>query len=109
LLYSNIIKRTYPVFGKFITDKGYRPDDLLTFYGMLNVLKGYLMKVTKKKSVDIDPYRILKTWQINHNFWNNVTISSELFNVKRVKNTESVIKKELIFKILSLSYLINKI
>ena len=42
VLYAHIIRKAYPQFGKMMTDKGYKPDDLLNFLGKFNIAKGYL-------------------------------------------------------------------
>jgi len=50
VLYAYIINKAYPPFGRIITDKGYRPDDLLNFCGKLNITIGYLRKIGGRKS-----------------------------------------------------------
>ena len=47
VLYAHIIKKAYPDFGKMMTDKGYKPDDLINFFGKVNIAKGYLKKITR--------------------------------------------------------------
>jgi len=37
VLYAHIIKKAYPEFGKMLTDKGYRPCDLINPLGKLNI------------------------------------------------------------------------
>jgi asparagine synthetase B (glutamine-hydrolysing) len=108
VLYAHIMKKAYPALGKLITDKGYRPDDLLTLPGKLNISKGYLKKVIRKNLPNPDPYGVANAWKINHNFWRNIPISSEFFITEEISNKKPIINKELIFKIISLSYLINK-
>ena len=101
VLYANIIKSTYPGFGKMLTDKGYRPDDLINPFGKLNIAKGYLKKVIRKSSPDFDPYAVSKAWEYNKDFWLKIPISGDLFDLTVIK----YIPREILFKILSLSYI----
>jgi hypothetical protein len=94
------------LFGKIITDKGYKPDDLLNFWGKLNITIGYLRKIVGRKSLyDSDPYAVNKAWENNRDFWLGLPCSEELFNLDKNSLT---INKEILFKILSLSYLLNQ-
>ena len=103
VLYAHIIKKTYPEFGKMLTDKGYRPDDLINPLGKLNIAKGYIKKVIRKSSPDFDPYAVSKAWEYNKDFWLSTPISGDLFDLNMIKS----VPKEILFKILSLSYIID--
>jgi hypothetical protein len=89
-----------------MTDKGYKPDDLLNFFGKLNIAKGYLKKITRKPTPEFDQYAVNKAWETNKEFWLKIPISEELFNVS--KNLTDI-NKEIQFKILSLLYIINSL
>ncbi|MCJ7448595.1 MAG: hypothetical protein MUO72_12975 [Bacteroidales bacterium] len=105
VLYAHIIKKAYPPFGKMITDKGYKPDDLINFFGKVNIVKGYLKKITSNVPRDLDPYGVVKAWDTNRDYWQSIPVSSDYFNTDDINN----INKEVLFKIISLSYLIEKI
>ncbi len=40
VLYANIIHKAFPLFGQIPTDKGYRPDDLLSLSGRIRIGQG---------------------------------------------------------------------
>jgi len=105
VLYAHIIEKAYPAFGKILTDKGYRPDDLINFFGKVNILKGYLKKMIHGVFPDSDPFSVARAWEINKKYWNNIPVSPKYFNISESDN----IDKEILFKIISLSYLIEKI
>lgn len=105
VLYAHIIRKAYPAFGKMMTDKGYRPDDLIDPLGKINIAKGYLKKITRRVSPEFDPYGVSKAWATNRDHWKSIPVSSEYFNVERLDNTD----KEILYKIISLSYLINSL
>ncbi len=104
VLYAHLIRKAYPAFGKMMTDKGYKPDDLINFFGKVNIARGYLKKIIRRAAPDFDPYGVAKAWDTNRDYWMGVPVSDEFFDLKRVN---AGINKELLFKILSLSYLIN--
>lgn len=105
VLYAHIIKKAYPEFGKMMTDKGYKPDDLINFFGKIKIVKGYLKKISKNVPSDLDPYSVAKAWETNKDFWLRMPVSAELFNIENSAD----INRELLFKVLSLSYLIDNI
>ena len=49
VLYAHIMRQTYPPFGRMMTDKGYRPDDLLSFAGNFKIFNGYVKKTDLEK------------------------------------------------------------
>lgn len=105
VLYAHIIRKAYPAFGRMMTDKGYKPDDLINYLGKLNIAKGYLKKMTRKPTLDFDPYAVNKAWETNRAYWNSIPVSSWYFNTF----DKNRINKEILFKILSLSYLLKGI
>lgn len=105
VLYAHIIKKAYPEFGKMITDKGYKPNDLLHLPGNFNIAKGYLNKIIRKSTSEFDPYAVGRAWEYNKNVWKGSRISENLFN----SNKMEILPKEALFKIFSISYLLEKI
>ncbi len=105
ILYAHIIKKTYPLFGKFMTDKGYRPNDLLSPFGKLNIAKGYLRKRIKKPLPEFDPYSVNLAWKTNSEFWSNIIVPDEYFKTNELPRLD----KDILFKVLSLSYLLKTI
>ncbi len=105
VLYAHIIRKVYPKFGKILTDKGYSPDDLISPQGKLNIAKGYLKKITKRTPPDYDPHAVDKAWEYNKDFWLKIPRSGDLFNLKTIEG----LPKEILFKILSLSYILDSL
>lgn len=105
VLYANIIRKAYPEFGRMMTDKGYRPDDLINPLGKLNIAKGYFKKVLRKSQPEFDPYSVGKAWEYNKNFWLKIPISAYLFDLRITDD----IPREILYKILSLSYIIDSL
>lgn len=103
VLYAHIIRKTYPEFGKMITDKGYKPDDLLSFFGKLNIVGGYLKKITRKPAHYFDLYSVNRSWEHNRDYWLSIPVLDEYFN----KESLLSLNMELLFKVISLSYLLK--
>ena len=80
VLYAHIIRKAHPSFGKIMTDKGYKPDDLLNCFGKLNIARGYVKKVMRKPTPDFDPYAVSRAWEANRKFWKGIPVSFEYFN-----------------------------
>jgi asparagine synthase (glutamine-hydrolysing) len=99
VLYAYIIQKAYPPFSTIMTDKSYRPDDLIRFIGKLNIIKGYLKKKIQPERSDNDPYSVGRSWEFNKEFLTTVPVDSALFNASTGQS------KDLLFKLYSLSYL----
>mgnify|MGYP000885829290 CR=1 FL=1 len=105
VLYSHIIRRSYPELGRLITDKGYLPDDLLTLAGKIRVAVGYFHKKTGKMAADPDPNNVSLSWESNRDYWMYLPLPDEYFMLPAGNPEE--ISKEILFRICSLSYCIN--
>jgi asparagine synthase (glutamine-hydrolysing) len=109
VLYAHIIRKTYPLFGKIVTDKGYNPNDLLTFSGYFKILKGYLNKKVIKPKHIIDPFAVKKAYQLNRESYKQIPVDMELFHSELI-NEDAYNKPEVqLFKVISLSYIKNLI
>ena len=104
VLYAHIIRKSYPSFGKTVTDKGYKPDDLINFSGKINITRSYLKKKIRKLPSDTDPNSVARAWEANRNYWTMMPISKEFFAMNKFT---APINKEILNKVLSLSFLIN--
>jgi hypothetical protein len=80
LLYAHIIKRTYPLFGKHLLDKGYRPFDLLSLTGNARIALLYFNKKFLKQRKTIDPYAVNASFNANSDFWMKTPIDKILFD-----------------------------
>jgi len=66
ILYSHIIRKAYPLFLNIPMDKGYKPSDLLTFFGKFNLIKAYTKKkIYNTNFLNVDPFSVKKSF--NHN------------------------------------------
>ena len=104
VLYAHIIRKAFPLMSTMITDKGYRPDDLIKLSGITNIVKGYLRKERSKGRQNPDPNSVMKAWELNRNYWLQVPVSEELFNTGEMGET---MERELLFKAVSLSYVLD--
>lgn len=85
VLYSHIIRDTYPLFGKIKTDKGYRPNDLLSLKGNIDIAKAYyLKKVHRKFNSNEDPYSVNASFLHNKKYWLNIDFNDEIFDREQI-------------------------
>jgi asparagine synthase (glutamine-hydrolysing) len=81
ILYANIIKKTWPDFGKEITDKGYKPEDLLSLFGKLRIAGSFLSKRAKRKeSSEEDPFAVNAAFSVNKDTWLQLSVAPTFFN-----------------------------
>ena len=85
VLYSHIIRKAYPAFGKIITDKGYKPDDLMSHGGKVQVTKSYFKKRIFKKKGIIDPYAVNAAFNNNYAYFHNQKFDEEFFCKKMIR------------------------
>lgn len=104
VLYAHIIRKAFPLFGRIMTDKGYRPDDLISFFGKANIVKGYIKKISGKKASDADPNSVSRAWETNRDYWRQLPVSGEFFPPDKILAVQN---RDILFKIYSLSYLMN--
>ncbi len=109
VVYAHIIHKTYPTYGKEMTDKGYRPDDLLSLMGKLRIGKSYIRKkVLKKAPAGFDPYSVNGAFASNKAFWQKEKIDNTLFNRELILNAiDTLNNRDSLFVVLSQNYFIN--
>jgi hypothetical protein len=79
LLYSRIISEASPDLGKIVTDKGYRPADLLTIAGVGRVAAGWFGRRLRGSPGASDPNSVLKAWKQNREHWIGMLASEKYF------------------------------
>jgi len=84
VLYAHIIRKAFPQLGRFTTDKGYAPDDLLSLKGKLHITRSYVGKRLKKQNTMYDPNGVREAWEQNRAFYENLPYDDNLFNRDRV-------------------------
>jgi hypothetical protein len=87
-----------------MTDKGYRPDDLINLPGIVRVASGWLRKRTGSQSDDPDPNCVSKAWENNKDFWMKTLVDQEYFIRDKIKKGTN---KEIIYSACSLSFSLN--
>jgi len=105
VLYANIINKAFPLFGQIPTDKGYRPDDLLTLPGRIRIAKGYLAKHLVKDKTASDPYAVAESWKFNRDYFINLPADAALFNTSGLKNEVTGRPSGISVRLFSLIYL----
>ena len=87
VLYAHIIQKTYPGFSTEMTDKGYRPVDLLSLSGNFKIGQSFLKKqIYRTSKTNSDPYSVTAAFNHNKDFWEQVVVDSELFSSEHIKN-----------------------
>jgi len=84
VLYAHIIRKAFPQLGKTLTDKDYKPDDLISASGMPRIVAGYMRKQFKKRSNSYDPYGVKKAWYINRPYYESLSVDDALFNGEKI-------------------------
>lgn len=84
LLYAYIIRQACPDLGKPVTDRGYAPDDLISYSGIPSIIKGYLQKQVVQKGKSYDPLAVMQAWDYNHHYYESLSVNDALFNSKRI-------------------------
>ncbi len=84
VLYAAIIKKAAPELGRLITNKGYRPDDLLSFTGKLKIIAGRQRKRVQARVHSNDPLGVKAAWVQNRGFYENLEADSQVFDKKLV-------------------------
>ena len=86
VLYAHIIRKAFPQLGKILTDKGYKPDDLISASGIPRLVTSYLGKRLKRKNNYYDPNGVKKAWELNHSYYESLQVNNDLFNTVSIKN-----------------------
>jgi hypothetical protein len=88
ILYAHIINKTWPDFGSEMTDKGYKPGDLINLFGKLRIAGSFLSKRIKRKiKSEGDPFAVDAAFSVNKDTWKKIEINPTLFNVNKLKET----------------------
>lgn len=104
VLYANIINLAYPLYGKIMTDKGYKPEDLINFTGKFNILKGYSRKVFGLRPKSVDPNGVLAAWKHNSSKWSAFSLPEGMLDSKCFTQPNSM---DLIIKAESISFVVD--
>lgn len=110
VLYAHFIRKTNPVFNDILTDKGYRPIDLLSLPGKLLITNNFLKKRLKTPDQDFDPNNVSGAFACNRVFFQEQFVDPGIFNVGRFKNSfESKLDTHDFLIAISQSYFLNSL
>ena len=84
VLYAAIIKKAAPELGRLITNKGYRPDDLLSFMGKLKIIAGRQRTRVQTRVYSNDPLGVKAAWLQNRGFYESLEADGHVFDKKLV-------------------------
>jgi hypothetical protein len=89
ILYANIINKTWPDFGKEMTDKGYKPVDLINLFGKFKIAFSFLSKrINRKIRSEGDPFAVNAAFSVNKDTWQKLEFNPTLFNANKL--TEAI-------------------
>jgi hypothetical protein len=104
VLYSSIIKKTNPALLNFRLDRGYKPGDLLSRSGVMNITLEYLKKKYFSRKGHITPGYITLSMAENMKYFPDIQESDDLFNasfMNRMKTGEWVLDQMNFINIMS--------
>ena len=104
VLYANIIRKAFPQLGKMLTDKGYKPDDLISVTGKSRIIAGYMGKRLKRKAGIGDPNGVRSAWELNRSHYENLPVKNNLFKIKNITDDSNSGLTDNKAKIFSLIY-----
>lgn len=105
MLYAEIIRRAFPALGRPDTDKGYRPDDLLSLTGKIRIGGKYVLKRSLKPVGQTDPNHVAGAWLVNSDFWRSLPQAGDLFNVEMPGGAVKNQPDSLLSRVCSINYL----
>jgi hypothetical protein len=93
-LYSYVIKKHRPLLGEIITDRGYRPNDLLSRFWFLKIMPGYLRSRLYYSRVGNDTFDA-ERWTdiVFSNYFDLMKKETEVFNgtfYRKYRNKENI-------------------
>ena len=90
VVYANVLKRTNPTLFKMMTDKSYRPSDILGFKGKFRLAHSFANKKLKGNKVSLhDPYSVHGSFNHNRDFWKSQNPDQHLFNTNAFKDGDN--------------------
>ena len=81
------MRKAYPGYNELLTDKGYRPKDLLSPAGKFYITKSFIKKKLKTPGTEVDPNSVRDAFAYNRSFHQQQHVDPGIFNVKRFKNS----------------------
>ncbi|MGA2408330.1 MAG: hypothetical protein ABSF81_16485 [Bacteroidales bacterium] len=111
ILYAHIINKTWPDFGKEMTDKGYKPEDLISLFGKLRIAGSFLSKRIKRKMKSKgDPFAVNAAFSVNKDTWQKLEVNPALFNANKLRKAIHAPsnRRDSLFIVLSQAYFYNE-
>ena len=111
VLYSHIIRKTFPMFLDIKMDKGYRPADLLSINGSFRIARAFYKRKLRgsKNMFGSDPYAVNSAFIHNMQVWKSLKPNETLFNpelmISSIDNFQAT--RDSLFTALSQAWYIN--
>lgn len=110
LLYAHILNEVKSPLLNMQTGKGYKPSDLLTQEGKINLVANLIRKKFFKKNFPIDPYAVFQSLKYNKGKWRAVPVLNEIYNEnyisEKLNNLEN--SDDLLINVISTNYYLSK-
>ncbi len=103
VLYAHIIRKAFPAFGELVTDKGYRPNDLIKPGGRFAIAWNYASKRLYRLKTDADPYAVRASWDYNSSKWRSLSVPRSFFVLSADGKVQTTTDREQEFRILSIA------
>lgn len=107
VFYAYLIQKTSDLLYKMPTGKGYRPKDILTLSGKMNLLLGVIKKKMLKADQLLDPFAVNQAYLRNKHFYFNKKNIPNLFDFENTEKLSPNISTNTLYHALSLNYYIN--
>jgi hypothetical protein len=109
VLYASVIRKAAPHLGRFVTDKGYSPDDLLSMSGKLRITGIYLRKRRSDATSLSDPMAVREAWSVNRGFFESLPLSGSIFNENEITRLRSALFTNEKARLYSLIFAMNNL
>lgn len=109
VLYASVIRKAAPHLGRFVADKGYSPDDLLSLSGKLRITGIYLRKRKLNTASLSDPMAVREAWSVNRGFFESLPLSGSVFNESEIARLRSALFTNEKARLYSLIFALNNI
>lgn len=113
LAYAHIIKNAFPPLFKMKTNKGYRPSDLVSIHGKLNLVRNLLAKKFRTgTNLELDPFSVNRAFAYNHRHYRQWPINDDLYVSGAIREGLSrpatIPGRDVLFNVISTNYYLHK-
>lgn len=117
MLYAYIIRQSHSPLLNEYNDKGYRPVDLLSKIGFINIMTGYIKKRIKRKILkpDLDALGIVSSFNYHSDFFNSISLGDGInkkqlkIDLEKTNFSSSMLQRDNLIRTLSVHWFFNEI